>query len=228
MKFTSTCGTCRKVFDKDSLGNPYTTQARADQALAMHRGRVHSKAIKTYMGGPKPVLALAGGEAAGNGHRNGRKGKLTQEQSDALVSFIRTRRDQFNSKTACFTAALADVGVDKLIKNNSVAVCRYFNKADGKPSEYQRLVSRQQKVHKVHKKHKEHAVLAAIEPAQPVVGRRPSFVKHCPSCGVVLDGAEEIFELLQDSPEVVHLALAAARKMMARKLQQNITTHEER
>lgn len=64
MKYTTTCKTCKKVFDKNSVGVPFATQADADGALRMHVGRVHSKSIPTSKHVRSNLLVTAGSHSA--------------------------------------------------------------------------------------------------------------------------------------------------------------------
>lgn len=107
-----TCTKCPKTFDKPN-------RLAADQALRMHVARVHDRTL------------VAPHEHSGVVRLNGgRKGKLSAEEVGSIVGFIQSRRDRFPSKQACFTAALEHAGVENKIRNNSVAVQRYFSKAE--------------------------------------------------------------------------------------------------
>lgn len=64
MKYTTTCKTCKKVFDKNSKGVLFATQADADGALRMHVGRVHNKSIPTSKHVRSSVLVMAGSHSA--------------------------------------------------------------------------------------------------------------------------------------------------------------------
>jgi hypothetical protein len=64
MKYTSTCKTCKKVFDKNSVGVAFFTQTAADAAVRMHIGRVHKKSIPTAKYVRSNLLVTAGSHDA--------------------------------------------------------------------------------------------------------------------------------------------------------------------
>lgn len=133
MKHTTKCTECPKTFT-------HKTQQKAEQALAMHVGRMHKGNIK------RPVehehtgvlrqsangdLAVAAPPVSTG--RRGSRSHLTGEQTDGIVSFIRTNKKQYESKAACLTAALESVGAAGQIIVNGTAVDRYFKKAAAGP-----------------------------------------------------------------------------------------------
>jgi hypothetical protein len=64
MKYTATCQTCKKVFNKSSQGMPFVSQFAADAAVRMHCGRSHSKSIPTSQHARNSHLVMAGGHSA--------------------------------------------------------------------------------------------------------------------------------------------------------------------
>lgn len=130
----------------------HPTQERAQQALRMHEGRVHSGNIRpTFQNG------------RGDGHPTILRGSLkphprsllAPNEVEAVVGFIRTRKDEYPTKTACFHAALEETGVAGKIVENSVAVQRYFKKAEldnGQEPKPKRKYTRRQQpaAHQVH------------------------------------------------------------------------------
>lgn len=111
---TVTCTKCPKTFTKPN-------GLAAEQALRMHTARVHTRTLIA----PNQHTGVV--RLSGNG---GRKSKLSTEEIGSIIGFIQNRRDRFPSKQACFTAALEHAGVEGKIRNNSVAVQRYFTKAE--------------------------------------------------------------------------------------------------
>src|SRR5574337_707265 len=138
---------CSKSFTKRS-------QTMANMALQMHIGRVHTRNI---LNSPRE-----GGGVIHRSHdhdhehkENGvlvmkRAGKLSVEERQSIVAFIRDHHTDYPSRAACFHAALEQTGAVGKIKENSVAVCRHFkmamgpkpkkNGAVGKPRRYDRSI----------------------------------------------------------------------------------------
>lgn len=131
-----TCTKCPKTFTKPD-------RLTAEQALRMHVARVHDRTL------------VAPHEHSGVVHlrKNGKtpRSKLAPEEVEGIVGFIQNRRDRFPSKQACFTAALEHVGVSDKIVNNSVAVQRYFEKANAAAPAKRKYTKRQKPVqHDIH------------------------------------------------------------------------------
>ena len=128
MKHTAECTQCSKSFT-------HPTKQKAEQALAMHIGRKHKNNIVKTNEHTGVLRQQANGDlvVAAPPVSSGRRGRsyLTGEQSDSIVSFIRTNKTQYANKSACLTAALESVGAGGKIIVNSTAVNRYFKKASG-------------------------------------------------------------------------------------------------
>lgn len=118
-------------------------KATAQAAIKMHIDRVHTGRIKTPTG-PRNGDAHTGIVTLKHHAHN----RLSPEQMGGVLDFIRSRRTEFSTKTACFTAALESAGAAGRIQANSTAVDRYFKRADGqpmKPSAAKRRYTKQQK-----------------------------------------------------------------------------------
>lgn len=140
---------CKQCGDKFT----HPTKNQCDSALRMHVGREHTGNIRSHgqktvkvaaNGGRYPVGSVIVAEAAGSNETGpglgldrgrwqskviGRPSRLNPVESGAVLSFIRERRGEFDTKSACFLAAVEAAGVTGKIKTNSVAVDRYFKKA---------------------------------------------------------------------------------------------------
>lgn len=130
---TASCTKCDRTFTK-------STQMLADQALRMHVGRKHDRNIVADHEHSGVVRQRRNGSlvavAASRNH-------LTDEEKNAVVGFIRDRKNDYPTKQACFSAALEAAGARDKITSNSTAVMRYFQKADSdKPT---RTYTRRQK-----------------------------------------------------------------------------------
>jgi hypothetical protein len=188
-------------------------QTKAALALKMHVARVHDKTIVTPSG-PRASKVLAKTENEGNvlvakGNRQYHPRRMSKEDSQSIVDFIVANRENFPSKKACFIAAMENAGTTGKITNNSTCVDRYFKKADALSNGHVNGNGATSTKRKYTKRN------LVVEEQQNHA--HDTLLKRCPRCGLVQDGAEEMLQLLQENPEVVHLALAAARKMMARK-----------
>ena len=150
MKTTVTCSQCPKQFT-------HPTKAKAAQALLMHVGRMHKRNILKLSQTSGILRQRANGDLVSVGTRS----NLTQEEAGNLVGFIREKRNQFDTKAACFAAALTAAGATGKITNNSTAVNRYFAKAGAMAALPKRAYTRKEK--------------------QPVV--REVHVNFCPNCG---------------------------------------------
>lgn len=118
---------CEAAFDKP-------TKEKADQALRMHVGRVHQKNITAPNDGRALLLDQVGLReklvAHGLSEKRAPRSLLTVKQIDQVIGYINAHRDNFATKTACFKEALKAAGATNRISENSVAVSRYFAKAD--------------------------------------------------------------------------------------------------
>lgn len=127
---TVACTKCERSFTKPNA-------LAAEQALRMHTARVHDRTL------------IAPNQHSGVVHlrKNGKtpRSKLSPDEVQNIVGFIQTRRERFPSKQACFTAALEHAGVADKIVNNSVAVQRYFDKAEEAAPVKRKYTKRQQK-----------------------------------------------------------------------------------
>jgi hypothetical protein len=135
------CTQCEKTFTKGNIKS-------AAQALLMHVGRVHTRKInKSHRGVIRRDVSENNGHEAHEAHdpapTNGhtpkmkphRASKLSRDERDSVISFIRQHHSGYPSKTACFREAMKAAGATGKIKENSVAVDRHFKLALAKPAE---------------------------------------------------------------------------------------------
>jgi hypothetical protein len=124
---------CQKKFTKNN-------EAVAQAALSMHVGRVHTRNILNSPRENGSVVRRGPGRPrkhhhehvhAHNGNGNGVivKSRLSLEERQAILVFIRTHHSEYTTKMECFRAAMASSGATGKIQENSVAVCRYFQMA---------------------------------------------------------------------------------------------------
>lgn len=106
----------------------------------MHVGRKHSRNILAnheHSG----VLRQRGSKlVAVKKHTDGRS-RLTEDECNTVLTFINKNQDSFDTKSACFKAALESAGATGKIKDNSVAVNRYFKMAKTIKPKVQKSVS---------------------------------------------------------------------------------------
>lgn len=118
MKYTTKCQTCKKVFDKNSVGIAFASQSDADGALRMHIGRVHSKRIPTSKHVRSSLLVMAGGhsEAPAALVSTDRRTKAWREQNQTLEP-KRARRTESGGCKFC-----PGCGLNLAIANTAFAV----------------------------------------------------------------------------------------------------------
>lgn len=192
------CTQCDKTFTKGNI-------KAAEQALMMHVGRVHTGTISNSRGVIRRDTHENNGHdhAHTNGEHNhapemkpkrARASKLSTNERDGVVTFIREHHTEYPTKSACFRAAMKSAGATGKIKENSVAVNRHFVMAmataaaaakaqpDVKPRRYRRDT--------VDKVLFAHAAQEASKCDCPnchydynLLISRAIPAKHCPGCG---------------------------------------------
>ncbi len=125
------CTQCEKTFTKGSVKS-------AEQALLMHVGRVHTGKINNARRGfvtrgnnGHEALSLEHDHEHEHNHepemKQKRASKLSRDERDSVVSFIREHHGEYTTKAACFREAMKAAGATGKIKENSVAVSRHFD-----------------------------------------------------------------------------------------------------